>query len=29
MAEINLRLACEDSGVEDEALTNCIEKLLE
>lgn len=29
MAEINLRIACEDSGVEDEALANCIEKLLE
>ena len=29
MAEINLCLACEDSGVEDEALVNCIEKLLE
>ncbi|HOQ09182.1 MAG TPA: ribbon-helix-helix protein, CopG family [Syntrophomonadaceae bacterium] len=29
MAEINLRLACDDSGVEDEALANCIEKLLE
>lgn len=29
MAEINLRLACDDTGVEDEALANCIEKLLE
>lgn len=29
MAEINLRFACENYGVEDEALTNCIEKLLE
>lgn len=29
MAEINLRLACDDSGVEDEALANCLEKLLE
>ena len=29
MAEINLHLACEHSGVEDEALVNCIEKLLE
>lgn len=29
MAEINLRYACENHGVEDEALANCIEKLLE
>jgi CopG family transcriptional regulator/antitoxin EndoAI len=29
MAEINLHLACEHFGVEDEALVNCIEKLLE
>ncbi len=29
MAEINLNIACENSGVEEEALSNCIEKLLE
>jgi len=29
MAEINLNIATENSGIEEEALTNCIEKLLE
>ncbi len=29
MAEINLSIAYENLGVEDEALVNCIEKLLE
>lgn len=29
MAEINLNMACEHSGLEEEALANCIEKLLE
>lgn len=29
MAEINLNMACENSGLEEEALSNCIEKLLE
>lgn len=29
MAEINLTIACENIVVEDEALANCIEKLLE
>lgn len=29
MAEINLSIASETSGVEEEALANCIEKLLE
>ncbi|MGR6835254.1 CopG family ribbon-helix-helix protein [Syntrophomonas erecta] len=29
MAEINLRYAHENNGVEEEALSNCIEKLLE
>lgn len=29
MAEINLRIASENIGIEEEALVNCIEKLLE
>jgi CopG family transcriptional regulator/antitoxin EndoAI len=29
MAQINLNIACEDTGLEDEALSTCIEKLLE
>ncbi|NLT21116.1 MAG: CopG family transcriptional regulator [Syntrophomonadaceae bacterium] len=29
MAEINLKFACENCGVEEEELANCIEKLLE
>jgi len=29
MAEINLNMACENSGLEEEALSNCIENLLE
>lgn len=29
MAEINLNIACENGGVDEEALTNSIEKLLE
>lgn len=29
MAEINLHMACESSGMEEEAMYNCIEKLLE
>lgn len=29
MAQLNLIIACENNGVEEEALTNCIEKLLE
>ncbi|MGE5390186.1 MAG: CopG family ribbon-helix-helix protein [Deltaproteobacteria bacterium] len=29
MAEINLGIACESLGMEEEALVNCIEKLLE
>ncbi|MGI5879912.1 MAG: CopG family ribbon-helix-helix protein [Syntrophomonadaceae bacterium] len=29
MAEINLKFACENCGVEEDVLNNCIEKLLE
>ena len=29
MAQINLNIACENTGMDDEALTTCIEKLLE
>lgn len=29
MAEINLHMACESSGMDEEAMCNCIEKLLE
>ncbi len=29
MAQINLNIACENKGLDDEALTTCIEKLLE
>ncbi|MDD3852587.1 MAG: CopG family transcriptional regulator [Syntrophomonadaceae bacterium] len=29
MADINLNFACENCGVEEDELTNCIEKLLE
>lgn len=29
MAEINLKIACKNVGTEEEALVNCIEKLLE